>query len=68
MAAMPPVPVFEDPAANKGPTILVVCSVMTAVALFVVCLRVYVRALVVRSFGIDDIIMCVAIVSIFQTS
>lgn len=49
----------KDPnAPNAGLTITLVGGIFTAVALLFVSLRVYVRALMIRSFGADDYAIC----------
>jgi hypothetical protein len=42
------------PDENKGPEVLVSCTVVTVVALILVVARMYVRVKVVKSVGLDD--------------
>lgn len=49
-------------AETKGPLILTVTGVMTGLAVVMVVLRVYARAFVVKKFGLDDILMVLALV------
>ncbi|KAK2754554.1 hypothetical protein FQN54_006955 [Arachnomyces sp. PD_36] len=46
---------------TQGPLILTVTGVMTGLALVVVGLRIYVRAFVVKKFGLDDMFMLSAL-------
>ncbi|OHW96260.1 integral membrane protein [Colletotrichum incanum] len=43
-----------DDTPNNGPQIAAVCTAFTAVALFLVCLRLYVRTTLVKAVGYDD--------------
>jgi hypothetical protein len=44
-------------------SIIIIASISLGLSLVVVCLRCYVRLKLVRSFGIDDLIIIVAMVS-----
>lgn len=45
--------IISDPSQNAGPTILAVTLSMTFVAFAVLCLRLYVRRVMIRNLGID---------------
>lgn len=59
---MPLVPGAALPDDDKGPSILSTTAAMTALATFAVCLRMYVRTRIVRSVGLDDYVMLLALV------
>jgi len=59
---MPLVPGATLPDDDKGPSILSATAAMTALAALAVCLRVYVRTRIVRSVGMDDYVMLLALV------
>ena len=47
---------------TRGPLMLTVSGVMTGLAVVIVGLRVYVRTCIVRTFGLDDMLMVLALV------
>lgn len=50
------------PAVNNIPTILATTACLTAIALFVVLLRFYVRIFMLKNFGSDDWVMALTAV------
>ena len=56
------VPGATLPDDDKGPSILSATAAMTALATLAVCLRMYVRTRIVRSVGMDDYVMLLALV------
>lgn len=60
--SMPVVPGATSPDDDKGPSILSAAAAMTTLAALVVCLRMYVRMRIVRSVGMDDSVMLIALV------
>ncbi|KAI1456264.1 hypothetical protein F4805DRAFT_476029 [Annulohypoxylon moriforme] len=57
----PPLPGAGQPDESRGPNILGAGISTTSVALIAVCLRVYVRTFMIRSFGADDYVIILAI-------
>ncbi len=53
----------EIPADNNVSSILATTASLTAIALFVVLLRLYVRTFMIKSFGWDDWVMALTAVS-----
>jgi hypothetical protein len=60
MEGMPPVGPVSMSTASNGPVILAVTGAFTGLAGLVVLLRIYVRAVMLKTFGPDDWIMMVA--------
>jgi hypothetical protein len=58
-----PHPNYVDPV-KRGNSLTVLNTVFVAVALVVVGLRIYTRIFVVRFFGVDDVFIIIAAVSI----
>lgn len=64
-AAPPPFQVYlpgERPDENRGPEIIATCVALTAIALVIVSLRIFVRIKFVRFLGADDYLMVLAVV------
>ncbi|KAF3059616.1 hypothetical protein GL218_04836 [Daldinia childiae] len=59
-AAILPLPGADQPDENRGPEIAGAVVSTTIAALVVVCARIYVRLRMIRSIGIDDYVMLVA--------
>jgi len=55
-------------AASQWPLIVAVCVVLTAIMTVTVCLRLYVRAIMVKAVGVDDYVMIFCMVSAIITS
>lgn len=53
---------------NRGPELQVILSILLVIAVVVVALRCYIRIWLVKSFGIDDWFMVVALVSCLLSS
>jgi hypothetical protein len=53
-----PAPNYENPA-TRGPALLVLNSVFLAISSIFVLLRVYTRVFMVKSFGWDDLYICI---------
>lgn len=53
---------------DKGPTILAICSTLTAVATVFVAARLYVRTTILSRVGLDDWLIVVSIVSTLLNS
>ena len=60
MEGMTPIGRVSPSTANNGPVILAVTGAFTGLAALVVILRIYVRAVMLKSVGPDDWIMMVA--------
>lgn len=56
----PAFPVFEDPLASTGNNLLMITGLFTAIAGLAVILRVYVRAVMIKTLGPDDYVMTFA--------
>lgn len=61
--SMPPPSTAKDVTFNNAPKILAITGTFFTAALIVVMLRVYVRSVLLRVFGIDDYVMVGAMVS-----
>lgn len=53
----------QRPDDNRGPEILATCGSLVGLALFVVCLRIWVRLSYIRKIAADDYFMMAAMVS-----
>lgn len=51
-----------DPTENKGPPILAVMWALTALTAVIVTVRLYVRAFIVKNFGLDDWLVIISMV------
>ena len=56
-----PQPNFTDPQ-DHGPGLQIIAVVLFALVVIVVSLRIYVRAVLLRTFGIDDWFMAICLV------
>lgn len=55
-----PVTTFADINADRGPKILAIAGSFTALACLVVLMRLYVRAVMLKTIGSDDYVMTIA--------
>lgn len=53
----------SDPSDKRGTAYLVIQSTFVAIATLLILIRVYVRIVVVRNFGLDDTFIVLALVS-----
>lgn len=60
-----PTPNYIDPI-TRGPGLLIVNVVFSALALTIVALRLYTRTWITRSVGVDDVFVLIALVSRFK--
>jgi len=56
-----PTPNYEHPSAKRGNELLIITCVIYPIALLMVAVRMYTRIHISRSFGIDDVLLLLAI-------
>jgi hypothetical protein len=61
-----PLPNYQNPE-TRGNSLLIVNAVLMSLVTFVVFLRLYVRVYLLRWFGIDDLFIIIALVSLWDS-
>jgi hypothetical protein len=56
-----PIPNYEDPV-TRGPSGSIICALFTVLVVLLLLIRAYTRLRIVRSFGLDDILIMIAFV------
>jgi hypothetical protein len=56
-----PVPNYIDPV-KRGPSLMIFNAVLISIVTFMVLLRIYVRAYMLRWLGVDDLFIIIALV------